>query len=267
MSGRRGFTLIETMIALALGLAVCALALKLLMGQQRLARLEAARVETQLTLHAALTYLVRELRPVGAGPDLIEMGSDAMTFRATRGFALACDVSGSALLIRVQDRYGTRMPVPGRDSMLLYWAGDSATRDDDRWLPLPIAGVGQGTGCGGVPVVILSTVWDSAGGIPGGLRFPAPLRIYEILQVRAYQSDGRTWLGARSVSAGEVIQPAFGPLADAGLRFDFLDPQGRMTLDRDRVRSIGITVSAVGTLATARDSLTTRVLLRNSPAR
>lgn len=264
---RTGFTLIETMIALTLALTVGALALKLLLGQQRMARLQAARVETQLTLHGALSFLVREFRPLAGGADLLEIGSDAMTFRATRGFALVCESAGNSLLIRVQDRYGVRMPVAARDSLMVFWAGDSSTRSDDRWLALPIVGVGQRTGCGGGPVVALTTAWDSAGVTPDGLRYPAPVRIYEIVQIRAYLSEGRTWLGARSVSAGETIQPAFGPLADAGLRLDYFDPQGRITLDRDRVRSIGIMVSAVSTLPGSRDSLTTRVLLRNSPAR
>jgi len=165
---RTGFTLVETMIALTLAVSVSALALKLLLGQQRLARLEAARVETQLTLHGAVSFLVREFRPLAGGADLLEIGSDAMTFRATRGFALVCEASGNSLLIRVQDRYGTRMPVAGRDSMMLYWAGDSTTRGDDRWLHLPILGVGQRTGCGGVPVVALTTAWDSSTATPDG---------------------------------------------------------------------------------------------------
>ena len=48
-----GFTLVETMIALALTLAVSGLVLDLLRGQQRLARIAGADVEVQLTLHSA----------------------------------------------------------------------------------------------------------------------------------------------------------------------------------------------------------------------
>lgn len=262
-----GFTLVETVIALTLAVTVGGLALKLLLGQQRLARLEAARVETQLTLHSALTFLVREFRPLAGGADLLDAGSDAITFRATRGFALVCEVAGNSLLIRRQERYGTRLPAAGRDSLQLFWAGDSTTRTDDRWVPMPITSVSERSGCGGAPVLELTTRWDSAGAGPEGVRLPAPLRVYEILQIRAYRQDGRTWLGARSVSGGETIQPAFGPLADAGLRLSYLDPQGRITLDRLQVRSIAITLTAVGSVAATRDSLSTRVLLRNSAAR
>ena len=266
MTARHGFTLIETMIALVLGVMVGGIALQVLIGQQRLARLEAARVENQLTLHAGLSYLVREFRPLGAGPDLLDAGSDALTFRATRGFGLACGLSGPVLSMAVGDRYGTRLPVGGRDSVLLYLAGDSADRSDDRWVPMAITSVSSGTGCGGRQVLSLTLASDSGTLDPASIRFPAPLRIYEIEQIRAYRSDGSLWLGARSVSAGEVIQPVFGPLADAGLRLSYFDPAGAITLDPARVRSIGITLVAEAA-GGGRDSLSTRVLIRNSQAR
>ncbi|MEO8030616.1 MAG: type II secretion system protein [Gemmatimonadota bacterium] len=267
MSRPRGFTLVEAIIALTLAVMVGALSLKLLLGQQRLARLEAARVETQLTLHAGLNYLVREFRPLAGGADLLDAGSDALTFRATRGFGLVCDLSGSSLLVADSDRYGTRLPVAGRDSLLLFRAGDSTTHSDDRWVPAAIISVASRTGCGGRPTLALSVSADSGALEPLAIRFPAPIRIYEIVQVRAYLSDGLTWLGARSVSAGESIQPVFGPLAVGGLRLSYFDPAGLLTLDRSRVRSIGITLIAQPAVGLARDSLSTRVLIRNSTAR
>ncbi len=263
----RGFTLVETIVALTLALTVVALSLKLLLGQQRLARLEATRVETQLTLHAGLNYLVREFRPLAGGPDLLDAGSDAVTFRATRGFGLVCDLSGSLLLVADSDRYGTRLPVGGRDSLLLFRAGDSTTRGDDRWVPMAITGVASRTGCGGRPTLALSVSADSGELDPMAIRFPAPIRVYEIVQIRAYLSDGLTWLGARSVSAGESIQPVFGPLAVGGLRLNYFDPAGLLTLNRDRVRSIGITLIAQPSGGLAKDSLSTRVLIRNGSAR
>lgn len=266
MRPRQGFTLIETMIALTLALTVGALSLKLLLGQQRLARLEAARVASQLTLHAGLNFLVREFRPLGGGPDLLDIGSDAITFRATRGFGLACELSGATLLIPTTDRYGTRLPVAGRDSLRLFLAGDSAGPGDDRWVPAAITTVATRTGCGGRSVLALGLAADSGALDPAAFHPPAPLRVFEIEEIRAYRSEGQTWLGARSVSAGESIQPVFGPLADPGLRLTYFDPAGAVTVNRDRVRSIGLVLVAQPGGA-GRDSAGTRVLLRNSPAR
>ena len=80
-----GFTLVETVIALTLGAAVVGLVLDLLRSQQRLARVAGAEVEVQLTLHSALTFLVREFRPLGAGgggSDLFALGATEVTYRA-----------------------------------------------------------------------------------------------------------------------------------------------------------------------------------------
>jgi hypothetical protein len=46
------------------------------------------------------------------------------------------------------------------------------------------------------------------------------------MQIKLYQSQGNYWLGARSVSAGEVIQPVLGPLDNNGLSFAFRDSAG-----------------------------------------
>ena len=35
------------------------------------------------------------------------------------------------------------------------------------------------------------------------------------MELRYYQSGGKSWLGSRSVSAGGVIEPMLGPLADS----------------------------------------------------
>ena len=58
------------------------------------------------------------------------------------------------------------------------------------------------------------------------LSAPVPVRFFEVMEVRLYQSGGRWWVGARSVSNGEVIQPVIGPLAPGGLEFQFVDQAG-----------------------------------------
>ena len=60
--------------------------------------------------------------------------------------------------------------------------------------------------------------------------------------LKLYQSTGQWWLGLRSVSTGEAIQPLAGPLTEDGLRFEFLDLLGQPTTDRTSVRSIHLEV-------------------------
>ena len=261
-----GFTLVETLIALTLAAAIGGILLGLLRGQQRMVRVASAGVEVQLTLHSALTFLVREFRPLGAGGgggDILSMAPDALTYRATRGFALACGVTATGFQVATSDRYGTRLPVPGRDSLLVFRAGDTASAADDRWVALPLLNLRQEVGCGGVPVWAVQVGWGGAGP-PEAFLSPLPIRFYEIVELRSYQQGTLTWLGARSVSAGETIQPVFGPLADGGFRLEFYTADGTSTGDPGAVRSIGVRVRARATDTGLGDSLSTRVLLRNA---
>jgi hypothetical protein len=94
------------------------------------------------------------------------------------------------------------------------------------------------------------------------------------MQLKLYQSEGESWLGARSVSGGEAVQPVLGPLAGAnGFRLDYLNGQGAPTADVNAIKSIRLTVRGLsaeavrsnGVEATRiEDGLTTQVTLRNS---
>jgi hypothetical protein len=268
MSHRRpgGFTLVETLIALTLAAAVTGLALDLLRSQQRLTRIAVAGVEAQLTLHSALTFVVHELRPLGAGgggSDILALDTDALTYRATRGFALACGVTPDGFQVRLPDRYGIRLPVPGRDSLLVFRAGDTATTGDDGWVALPLQGFRQEVGCGGIPVWGVQVGWGTSGPSQA-FAPPLPIRIYEVVQLRAYRQGGQTWLGARSVSAGETIQPVLGPLATDGFRLEFFAADGTPAADPAAVRSVGVLLRGAGDGFSTGDSLSTRVHLRNA---
>jgi hypothetical protein len=59
------------------------------------------------------------------------------------------------------------------------------------------------------------------------------------MELRLYRSEGRSWLGMRSVSSNESIQPLAGPLRDGdGLQLEYLDAAGGVTSVRSDVRSI-----------------------------
>ena len=105
-----------------------------------------------------------------------------------------------------------------------------------------------------------------------------PVRVFEVMELRYYQSGGKSWLGSRSVSAGGVIEPMLGPLADStpsqrGLTFAYLDRDGAVTSVPNEVREIAWTIKGItdgpvraSGAALAVDSLTlsTSVALRNT---
>ena len=87
-----------------------------------------------------------------------------------------------------------------------------------------------------------------------GVTWPALVWLTEVMEIRAYQSGAEWWLGLRSLGAGEVIQPALGPLASNGLVVAALDSSGASTGSLADVRRIEILLR----LASA-DSLQTTV--------
>jgi hypothetical protein len=189
---------------------------------------------------------------------------------------IVCSVTPSRLLLRATPFHGLRGPQSARDSLLLFVEGDSSIATDDRWIPLPIAAVGSGTGCGGQPVLTLDTVLDTALAPLAAIRLESAARIFEIMQVRLYQSSGLFWLGARSVSAGEVIQPVLGPLLPGGLGFTCFDSAGATTVRLSSVRTIAIAIrglsehpvrAAAGAapLLLLQDSVVALIGLRNAP--
>jgi hypothetical protein len=92
-----------------------------------------------------------------------------------------------------------------------------------------------------------------------------PVRIYEVMELKLYRSEGKSWLGARSVSAGEAIQPVVGPLADEnGFRLEYLDGAGT-TSDVTSVQSIRVTLRGISEgPVQVEEALTTQISLRNA---
>ena len=91
------------------------------------------------------------------------------------------------------------------------------------------------------------------------------------VELRLYESEGKSWLGARSVSSGEAIQPLVGPLTKgSGFRLEYLDATGMPTVDRTSIKSIRITLrgttegGGAGNSIPVEEELVTQVALRNS---
>jgi hypothetical protein len=79
------------------------------------------------------------------------------------------------------------------------------------------------------------------------------------MQLRLYLSLGQWWLGARSESAGEGVQPLAGPLEERGLELRYLDQRGGEVSEPGLVGRLQLMVAPAG----HRDSARLLMLPRN----
>ncbi len=273
----RGFTLAELLIALILLAIVGDVVVRLLAGSQRLTRAQSEQTALQASVRAGALLVPAELRELGtgaAGADLLIMGPDSITYRAQRAVGVACAVTATTIVLRSALMFAYRAPGGPRDSVLLYLEGNPASALDDAWQVLAISGAPSAGSCpDGSAALDLPTAVPA--GVLAQVVTDAPVRTFEVMQMRLYRSGGQYWLGSRSVSAGEAtIQPMLGPLKSNGFQLDYLDAAGAPAALASDVRSIDVTIRGVtdapvsaglGRLQLAEDSLRARVRLRNAP--
>jgi len=281
--GRRGFTLAELLVALALFGIVAEGIYRVLVSTQRISQAQAQRIELQQTLRGAAAVLPVEFRELDAADgDIHAMAATAITIRAMRQLAFVCRpaaLDGRAtdltLTIRAAPLFGLRGFNPATDSLLIYYESDMAAPDGNGWALAALTAVADDTCADGAPGRKLSARgvrrpeqpdWTAA--VPGG----APVRGFEVVTYRLYPaSDGRWYLGMRGAAE---TQPLAGPLSGrAGLSLAYYDATGAPTAVPTRVALIemrvrGQTADPVrrpdGALERLRDSLVTWVALRNN---
>ena len=206
MPVRRGVTLAELLVALVLSGLVGALLARTGLAAERVARSHEERARLHAGFDAAAGFLHAELADLGPG-DLLQAAPESLRYRATRGLATACQVRADEVRLLRASLRADRMPQPGGPE-----GADTAA------LVLPITSVTNST-CGGAAALALGTLIDTLAyplhALPPGIG----LRLFEVMQARLYASLGSGWLGARSVSAGEVVQPLAGPFTLAASRF------------------------------------------------
>jgi len=275
-SPARGFTLVELVVALALGTLVLGAAGQLYLATRRFFRLQSSVLEVHEGLRAAMQVLAAEIRELDAsGGDIVALGPDSISIRATRGVDFVCAppaTSSGGIVVRNSISSGYRDVDPARDRALVFRDGDPGTEDDDSWLDREIAAAGGAAACADGAagtefrlVGALDSVWAGA-----------PVRWYERVVYRLYQDEGGAWwLGARSYSHGgwAALSPIAGPLRHpAGLQFSYRDPAGAATADPGRVATIAVALRGTGSAVLQSvggsqqhwvDSLSTVVFARN----
>jgi prepilin-type N-terminal cleavage/methylation domain-containing protein len=284
MSTRRGFTLVELLVAMVLLAIVGGAIVKLLASSQRLSRQQSERVLLQGNVRSGALLIPSELRELSVsatGTDIVAMAPTDITYRALRASGAACQITAGApgsVRLRRSLYFGYRTLAATRDSLLIFMDGDPNVTTDDRWSSFAVTGTPTVGTCpdGQAALVVPATVHaDSL----ARMQIEAPVRSFEIMQLALFQQDSKYWLGARSVSADptSALQPVLGPLRSDGIQLSYLAANGTVTTVPAQVRTIEVMVrgltqhtTSIGTgttdLRLAQDTLLTRIRLRNAPA-
>jgi hypothetical protein len=234
---RRGVTLVELLVAGLLAAFVLGFALSALVGLQRAVQRDLEHGAASTTLLTASHLLRSELGDLDpAAGDLPVLESGRLVYRALRATGVACGLAADGILVPSASYRGVRLPSAGRDSVALLPADHPGA-----WLSGAVNGPARGATCpdGRVALAIPLDPVPAAGA-------GSALRLFEIMELRLYASGGEWWLGIRSVTGGETIQPVAGPFVPGGFRLAAVDTGGVRTVQADMAAYAGMAQAAGG---------------------
>lgn len=293
MRPRRGFTLIELLITVVILSLVAASVGQVLVRSFRTSQSQLVQADMQSNVRTGGLIIPLEFREIGYDSSIVtaEVTSDiesiaqtAMQFRAMRGWASTC---GTLSLNEVRIRkpvYGLRRPQL-TDGFLWYVENDGNTGTDDQWVPVTVTAIDPNSLCGAdsaIALTISTPVYSPGVNLALSQVFVGgPVRWFERMNFGTFvDADGLTYLGARSVSAGEASYRAVvGPLNAAnGLRLRYFARDGSLldpaTANPAAVRSVevrligattdNIALSGSATRQAGAMTTITRVSLRNT---
>ncbi|MEE9183075.1 MAG: prepilin-type N-terminal cleavage/methylation domain-containing protein [Acidimicrobiia bacterium] len=284
---RGGFTVLELLIALTVGLIVAGGAIKVLVSQSRLYSVHQATTGVRQSLRAGTALIAWELS--GAAPslgDLYAIDSTSITFRSLQGIGVVC----APVTIGSNRRYGLQTASgyfmgSSEDSALVYsvaadqWSVahvSKAFNKNNSWDPAPSGGGtpfcfwGDSTVSMPRPQATLELQADTS--VLNSVVVGAPVRAFRRTQYGLFTQGGHWWLGRR-VGAAPSYEIVTGPLlspGEGGIVFTYYDATGAVTGDPAQVARVQIALRAknlkpasAGTQV-LRDSLSTAVFLRGN---
>jgi prepilin-type N-terminal cleavage/methylation domain-containing protein len=286
LTTRRGFTLIELMVALVLMGLVATSIYKVLVGNQRVYRQQAERVDLNQNLRTAIAVLPLELRELdagdAAGSDVVFMNSTVLRYNSGRNLQFLCQAPNTATMQIILARnpwFGGRSLDATLDQIMLYAENDPSTRTDNVWLRVNPGLAVTGTACPGGAASLTVAVTGVTAAQLAGVLDGAPARGYEVVEMSLYADGaGEYWLGTRTQSkttlGWSTLQPIAGPLTATGLQLTYYDANGAVTAVPANVARVGIAIAGrsydqvrntSGAIGRLTDNLVTHVALRNNP--
>ncbi len=270
---RRGFSLIELVVGLVLGVFVLSGVVQMMIVQGRGYRKQREIIDIRQTAREAAALLAWDLRQsVVGGSPMAAMGPEMVALRSPRGLGTIC--AKHPLLARYGLwKTGGNIVAGIDDSALVYQMGR------DKWTALKISAVGTPAAmgvpaCGWPGARPPDVVVEFAVGAKTDtsyIKVGAPFRSFRRVEYAEYQINNRWWLG-RKVGAATSYEQLTGPLVAPanGLTFAYYDTLGAVTTNPSAVGSVAFTLRTesfkntyVGaTYVYQRDSLATKVSLR-----
>lgn len=298
MSGkraRRGFTMVELLVALTLLGLVSAALYRVLVNNQRLYMAQTQRIDLSQNIRAAANILPAEFRELDAADgDILAMSATSIQIRAMRWVSFVCvapvlnGVTTNGLVMTVRGGqpgqpmfFGSR-GILTTDSLLIYLDGNPTTRTDDYFVPggivaapaLTCPAVGATPPQPGTALTFNGNFFVAGSNAAGAIPIGAPVWGWERVTYQLYQSpaDNNWYIGFQPGQG--TMQPLIGPILANGLTFQYFDVNGNVTAVKAQVARIDITVRAQTAVAVRAggqapaaqivDSISTSVALRNN---
>lgn len=229
MLARRGATLVELIVALALAAVVLSAATGTFVRQRRGASAHASRTRGESQLRAALGELQAAFGGVQpAAGDLVtgEARDTAVQLRTLVASAVACDSGAGQAIIAADDTSTARMSglaSAPRTGDTLWWRGPGEQTWTARRVAIIATSVGACTIAGGAPQPLLRLAFASPDTVPRGV----PLRLTRPERFSFYRGGDGSWqLGIAEWS--EVLH-AFAPPQPVAGPFTRVTPDGTRT--------------------------------------
>jgi prepilin-type N-terminal cleavage/methylation domain-containing protein len=280
---RKGFTLVEVLVAMVLLAVVSTAIYKVLINNDRVYTAQMQRMDLAQNIRAAATILPADFRTLDAtDSDITAMSATSISMRAIRQLAVICDTPalgglllGVTMHVRQAPLYGPRMFNAATDSLLIYYEGDNGTRMDDGWTPAKLVSWDKSKCLDGTPgyiFVINARLQAGQINLKGNISYGSPVLGFESVTYSLYQPAGDTsWYIGYQTASG--TQPLIGPVLSNGLSFAYYDSTNTVTTNPTKVAIIEVRVrartvqqvrDANSMLRVPVDSVVMKVSLRNN---
>ncbi len=255
-SWRRGFTLVEVLVAIVVSSFILVAIYQIMFSQIQLFSVQAAGGEVRETLRGAANLLTAEMMELSNdGSDIYSVSDTSIVVRSSMAAGVACfwQVQSGKRVLGLRQASGDWEGAVAGDSLLVWdpgsngwnrfivdasWTGSAALTYADRcfW--------GDSTTSQPRPEVAVRLPTN-----PNTVTTGSMMRRFRRAEYGIFSRNSRWWLGRRygSATTWELLTGPLAPPAEGGLAFSYWDANGNATTNPAQVRRIGISMRAEST--------------------